>query len=69
MLLGFALEASLKERKSLNFVGKHVFICINHYIYTTVVQEVYNETALQRMMMLRGWQRLLPNIWNWSECR
>ena len=28
--------------KSLNIVDKHVFICSNHYIYTTVVQEVYN---------------------------
>ena len=30
------------ERKSLNIVIKHVFICNNPYIYTTVVQEVYN---------------------------
>ena len=30
-------------RKSLNFVNKHVFICSNAYIYTTVVYtEVYN---------------------------
>ena len=28
--------------KSLNSVRKHVFICSNPYIYTTVVQEVYN---------------------------
>ena len=28
--------------KSLNIVRKHVFICSNPYIYTTVVQEVYN---------------------------
>ena len=28
--------------KSLNIVIKHVFICSNPYIYTTVVQEVYN---------------------------
>ena len=27
---------------SLNIVIKHVFICSNPYIYTTVVQEVYN---------------------------
>ena len=26
----------------LNIVRKHVFICSNPYIYTTVVQEVYN---------------------------
>ena len=32
----------LKERKSLNIVKKHVFICSNPYIYTTIVQEVYN---------------------------
>jgi hypothetical protein len=25
------------------------------------------ETALQRLMMLRGWQRLLPNVWNYSN--
>merc|ERR1719318_2435321 len=30
------------KRKSLNIVNKHVFICSNPYIYTTVVQEVYN---------------------------
>ena len=29
-------------RKGLNIVIKHVFICSNPYIYTTVVQEVYN---------------------------
>ena len=29
------------ERKSLKIVIKHVFICSNPYIYTTVVQEVY----------------------------
>ena len=28
--------------KSLNILIKHVFICSNPYIYTTVVQEVYN---------------------------
>jgi hypothetical protein len=28
--------------KSLNVVSKHVFICSNLYIYTTVVQKVYN---------------------------
>ena len=33
---------TLKERKSLNIVKKHVFICSNPYIYTTIVQEVYN---------------------------
>ena len=27
------------------------------------------ETALQILMMLRGWQRLLPNIWNYSNKR
>ena len=27
---------------SLNIVNKHVFICIYPYIYTTIVQEVYN---------------------------
>ena len=32
----------LPEIKSLNIVIKHVFICSNPYIYTTVVQEVYN---------------------------
>ena len=32
----------LKYWKSLNIVIKHVFICSNPYIYTTVVQEVYN---------------------------
>ena len=31
-----------KFEKSLNIVDKHVFICSNSYIYTTVVQEVYN---------------------------
>ena len=30
------------KEKSLNIVYKHVFICSNLYIYTTVVQEVYN---------------------------
>ena len=35
-------EFHLKEWKSLNIVIKHVFICSNPYIYTTVVQEVYN---------------------------
>jgi hypothetical protein len=29
--------------KSLHIVIKHVFICNNPYIYTTVVQEVYNQ--------------------------
>ena len=29
-------------RKSMNIVIKYVFICSNPYIYTTVVQEVYN---------------------------
>ena len=47
---------------SLNIVIKHVFICSNPYIYTTVVQELYNRDPLQRLMMLRGWQRLLQNI-------
>ena len=28
--------------KSLNIVIKHVFICTNPYIYTTVLKEVYN---------------------------
>jgi hypothetical protein len=28
--------------KSLNIVIKQVFICSNPYIYTTVLQEVYN---------------------------
>jgi hypothetical protein len=31
------------ERKSLNIVNKHVFICSNPYIYTIAVQEVYNQ--------------------------
>ena len=31
-----------EKKKSLNIVIKHVFICSNPYIYTTVVQEVYN---------------------------
>jgi len=30
------------EINNLNIVIKHVFICSNPYIYTTVVQEVYN---------------------------
>ena len=38
--LGFI--QTFTERKSLNIVIKHVFICSNPYIYTTVVQEVYN---------------------------
>ena len=29
--------------KSLNIVIKHVFICSNPFIYTTVEQEVYNQ--------------------------
>ena len=28
--------------KILNIVTRHVFICSNPYIYTTLVQEVYN---------------------------
>ena len=32
-----------KGWKSLNIIIKHVFICSNPYIYTTVVQEVYNQ--------------------------
>jgi hypothetical protein len=31
-----------RKRNSLSIVRKHVFICRNPYIYTTVVQEVYN---------------------------
>ena len=30
------------ERKSRNIVNKQVLICSNYYIYTTIVQEVYN---------------------------
>ena len=42
MYSSYTWKKSLKERKSLNIVNKHVFICSNPYIYTTVVQEVYN---------------------------
>ena len=37
----------MKERKSLNIVIKHVFICSNPYIYTTVVQEELNVSQLR----------------------
>jgi hypothetical protein len=30
------------ESKSLKIIRKHVFVCSNPYIYTTVVQELYN---------------------------
>ena len=36
------MEKITPERKSLNIVIKHFFICSNPYIYATVVQEVYN---------------------------
>ena len=36
-------QSSKQLRKSLNIVVKHVFICSNPYIYTTVVQKVYNQ--------------------------
>ena len=36
------LKNTEQERKSLNIGSKRVFICSNPYIYTSVVQEVYN---------------------------
>ena len=36
------IKAHYYNGKSLNIVIKHVCICRNPYIYTTVVQEVYN---------------------------
>jgi hypothetical protein len=36
------LSMDLLYKKSLNIVIKHVFICSNPYIYSTVVQEMYN---------------------------
>ena len=38
-----SLESREEEKESLNIVSKHGFICSNHYIYTTVVQEMYNQ--------------------------
>ena len=40
--------------KSLNIVSKHVFICSNPYIYTTVVQEVYNRDRSQEVDDVEG---------------
>jgi hypothetical protein len=42
----------------LKCVIKHVFICSILYIYTSVVQEVYNRDRSPEVMMLSGWQRL-----------
>ena len=53
------MNSTKEERKSLNIVIKHVFVCNNPCIYTSVVQK--------RLMMFRGWQRLHPNIWNYSN--
>ena len=43
LVLSFVSIVGKIKRKSLNIVSKHVFICSNLYIYTTVVQEVFNE--------------------------
>jgi hypothetical protein len=40
--------------KSLNIVRKHVFICSNAYIYTTVVQEVYNRDRSSEVDYVEG---------------
>ena len=40
--------------KSLNIVNKHVFICCNPYIYTTVVQEVYNRDRSPELDVVEG---------------
>jgi hypothetical protein len=53
------------ERKSLGIAFKHVIICSNPYIYTAVVEEVYSRDCSPKLIMLRGWQRLLPNIWTY----
>ena len=55
-----------RERESLNIVEKHVFICSNPYIYTTVVQEVYNRDCSPEVDDVEG---LLPNILNYSNKR
>ena len=42
------------QLKSLNIVRKHIFICSNPYIYTTVVQEVYNQDRFPEVDDLEG---------------
>ena len=41
------MQIMKKERKSLNIVIKHVFICSNPYIYITVVQEIMKSNTHQ----------------------
>ena len=42
-----SLKMNAEIIKSLNIVIKHVFICSNPYIYTTVVQEELNVSQLR----------------------
>ena len=42
-----SLKMNAEIIKSLNIVFKHVFICSNPYIYTTVVQEELNVSQLR----------------------
>jgi hypothetical protein len=42
---------------------QHVCICSNPYIYTAVVQEVYNQDCSPEVDYVDNCQRLLPNIW------
>ena len=44
----------LYQGKSLNIVIKPVFICSNPYIYTTVVQEVYNRVRSPEVDEVEG---------------
>ena len=44
-------------------------IAVTHIFILLLYKRCITETALQRFMMLRGWQRLIPNIWTYSNKR
>ena len=59
---------SVNERKSLNIVIKHVLFAVTPIFILLLYKRSITETTLQRLMLM-GWQRWLPNVWNYSNKR
>ena len=55
---------SLSAQKSLNILIKHAVTTI---FILLLYKRCITETTLLRLLILRGCQRLLPNIWNYSK--
>ena len=54
LLSNLKADIKKKKKKSLNTIIKQVPVCSNPYIYTNVVQEVYNQDCSPEVGVIEG---------------